>query len=871
MENVLHLSRCDVDKRQFVGGKAVGLAAMLGLGLNVPPGFVVTTGAYRDSVGVELAAKVDAIVQTAETPEELERASAEVRSLFTVDMIGDELKEQILAAYSSLAGSEPATVAVRSSATAEDLENASFAGQQDTFLWVSGADSVLDNIVRCWSSLFTPQVIGYRRKFEVPLDGLAMAVVVQLMVPADSAGVMMTLDPVTGDRSTTYVEAAFGLGEGVVKGDVTSDSFWIPQDGSALRREIRTQSEAHRFDPARGAVHLMPIDESLQDQPAISDEEAIGIAELGNRLAEALGGPQDVEWALGPAVNGKRELFLLQTRAETVWSRKSAQPAAVASNTQQVEDPVDPDEVTLLHGHAARDGLWTLTNMQEAIPGVETPLTWSIWVPTSEFVNRNHYRFVGALSRREAQVPHRTQDWILGVFYGRAALRIDLLAKWADRVPGMSGSDLIAQFFSSLPEGVESHPERKYYLRALLRRPLPFIVVPPRMRANRAKVEQFWQDSVRELQSSDLQRTVAILDEGIEKFTKSLALQVNLTQGAFLTTSKMLRKLLADTDIEMHEIVAGYGGHEETVLVDDMWSCSRGEITQEEFLRRHGYHAWREGELSNKSWRDDPTMVARQIEAYRARPASEDPRTSAKLRTAKRRELESRLLNSVPSGKKLYARLVLKLSAHYLPMRGVSKTAFLQGLDVIRSASRRAGELLVESGELDTVEDIFYLTIDEIRSLRVPHGRRVVAERRKLRARYEAVEIPDAWKGVPDPQTITNDQLVETIKGTPASPGTVEGYARVVLNPADAHVEKGEILLAKDTDPGWASLMFLSSALVADIGGIMSHTAVVARELGIPCVVNTKVATRHISTGDLIRIDGAAGTIEVLKRADQLD
>jgi pyruvate,water dikinase len=260
-------------------------------------------------------------------------------------------------------------------------------------------------------------------------------------------------------------------------------------------------------------------------------------------------------------------------------------------------------------------------------------------------------------------------------------------------------------------------------------------------------------------------------------------------------------------------------------------------------------------------------MVEKQIEAYRARPDSEDPRTSAKLRTAKRRDLEKKLLESLPLRRRIYGLFVLRLSAHYLPMRGVSKTAFLQALDVIRSASRRAGVLLAANGDIESPEDVFYLTIDEIRSLRVPFGRDLVADRRRLRSRYEKVEIPDAWQGVPSPDVIDATTVVDTLVGTAASPGVVEGFARVVLDPSEAHVEKGEILLAKDTDPGWASLMFLSSALIADIGGIMSHTAVVARELGIPCVVNTKTATRHIKTGDRIRVDGSKGTIEVLSKS----
>jgi pyruvate,water dikinase len=781
--------------------------------------------------------------------------------LFGVEMIGEELRADIVAAYEKLGAPEDTAVAVRSSATAEDLADASFAGQQDTYLWIRGTEAVLEHIVKCWASLFTAQVVGYRRRFEVSTIDLAMAVVVQTMVPADAAGVMMTLDPATGDRSTTYVESTLGLGEGVVRGDVASDSYWISGDDCTVTRsEIRTKAHAHRYVPTSGAVELVPVEADTRDLPSISSDEAARIAEIGRHLQASLGCPQDVEWAL-VGTPGERELFLLQTRAETVWSRS----AGVAVSA---DEAVDPDEVTLLHGHAARDGLWTLTNMQEAIPGVETPLTWSVWLPVSEFVNRNHYRFLGALSRREAMIPHRTQDWMVGTFYGRAALRIDLLAEWADRVPGMSGQDLIAQFFSTVPESVQRRSRhRRSYVRALLRKPLPFLVVPPRMRRNRIEVEDFWRASIAALDTADLPQTVAILDEGVQAFSRSLALQVNLTQGAFLAASKMLRKIAEGSDVSVHEIVAGYGGHEETALVEDMWSCSRDEMSLAEFLARHGYHGWREGELSNKSWREDPTMVLSQIDAYRERSDSEDPRASAKKRTSTRIALERRLLKSLPVTARPLARLVLLVSAYYLPMRGVSKTAFLQGLDVVRSATRRAGVLLAERGDIDTPDDVFYLTIDEIRSLRVPFGRQLVRERRALRRRYEAIEIADAWQGVPAPQTITPDEAIDTINGTPASPGIVEGRARVVLDPSDAHVEKGEVLFARDTDPAWASLMFLSSALVADIGGVMSHTAVVARELGIPCVVNTKVATHNIRTGDRVRIDGASGSIEILERA----
>ncbi|MFE3055747.1 PEP/pyruvate-binding domain-containing protein [Nocardia sp. NPDC059239] len=864
MEHIVSIAECNNRSRHQVGGKAVGLAAMSGLGLNVPTGFVITTDAYRSCVNGDVASHIEAILRSGEGLDEVTAQSARIAELFTADLITEDVRASILDAYTNMSNGEPAAVAVRSSATAEDLADASFAGQQDTYLWVKGVDSVLENVVRCWASLFTAQVIQYRQQLGVVTDDLAMGVIVQAMVPADVAGVMMTLDPATGDRSSVYVEAAYGLGEGVVKGDVTSDSYWASvSDRRIIRSEIRGKDTAHRYSEVSSRVEKVPVEEADRHRPALSPAELALIAGVGLTLQEALGAPQDVEWAMVGEPDSDRELFLLQTRAETVWSNGSRGTRATA---QSGMTQVDLDEPTMLHGHAARDGLWTVTNMQESIPGVETPMTWSVWLPVSEHVNRNHFRFLGALSRTEALIPSSPQDWIVGVFYGRAALRVDLLAEWADRVPGMSGAELIGQFFSTVPGGMEPASKRRYHPRSLLRTPLPFLVVPRRMRANRSRVDQFWRTALEELQTSDARRTIEILDEAISLFTTSLALQVNLTMGAFHTTAKMLRRIASATDVSAHEIVAGYGGHEESALVEDMWLCSRDRLTLDEFLARHGFHGWREGELSNKSWREDPSMVISQIAQYRSRPDSDDPRLSSVDRISRRRRLERELLASLPRRRHLHARFVLAMSRHYLPMRGVSKAAFMQALDVVRASIRRSGEFLVASGEIANVEDVFYLTVDEIRDLHVPGARDLVRARRALRERYETIDVPDAWRGMPTPVVAEPDEVIGAISGTPASPGIVEGIARVVLDPAQAIVEEGEILFARDTDPAWASLMFLSAALVADIGGVMSHAAVVARELGIPCVVNTKSATRHICTGDRVRIDGAAGTIQILER-----
>jgi len=328
MDHVVWLDECAGDCAPLVGGKAMGLGSLLREGLRVPPGFVVTTEAYRRYVRARgLEREIDRTLADASTPEAQAEVSERLRSLFDGAEPDDDLAREIRAAYERLGPTEP--VAVRSSATAEDTAEASFAGQQDTYLWISGAEAVVRNVVRCWGSLFTPQAIAYRARLGIPASEIAMGVVIQRMVAAEAAGVMLTLDPLTGDRSQITIEASFGLGLAVVGGEVTPDRYAVDKVTLELRsREVGPKTIAYRFDPQTGAVKLFEVPPEEQHVPALTDPEVGEVAALGKRVERALGGPQDIEWAVGPGPSGPRELYLLQTRAETVWSRAEVRSLA---------------------------------------------------------------------------------------------------------------------------------------------------------------------------------------------------------------------------------------------------------------------------------------------------------------------------------------------------------------------------------------------------------------------------------------------------------------------------------------------------------------------------------------------------------------
>jgi pyruvate,water dikinase len=509
--------------------------------------------------------------------------------------------------------------------------------------------------------------------------------------------------------------------------------------------------------------------------------------------------------------------------------------------------------------------LWTTTNIREAIPGVPTPLTWSIFGPAGEQALRDGFAQIGALLPAEAAIPAQRRDWVMGIFFGRTAMRIDLLAHWADRVPGGSGESLVRQFFSAVPGSLNSAPQRRYYPRVAARMAVPYITLPKVLRNNRIRVQKFWEHASTCVPAADRSTTLALFDEAVAHFRHSLSLQTRMAFSGVQTATELLERATRGTPISAHELMAGYKGHEETQLVKDMWACSRGALTVDEFVQHYGYHGWHEGELSSRTWRDDRSMLAPQFEAYRLRPDSENPEFAEQDRIAARHALEARLMAELPIHRRPFGRAAVRLASYYLPMRGISKVAFLQGLDIARLTARRLGGFLADAGVLNDAEDVFYLTSDELHGALPPEPASAVQVRKSLRARYSDVEIPDSWSGMPNPMP-PSGRRVDHIEGVGASPGVVEGVARVVIDPLDAIVEPGEILVARETDPSWASLMFLSAGLVADIGGVMSHTAIVARELGIPCVVNTKIAITSISTGDRIRVDGKTGYVDIVSR-----
>jgi phosphohistidine swiveling domain-containing protein len=846
--HIIALPGCE-DALSVAGGKAVGLARLNGYGFPVPPGFAVTTRAYRDSVlNSGVAQQIDRILS--ERGVSLPRRAARVRALFTPDTLIPEVSEAITAAYLELCGDRGnLPVAVRSSATAEDLQGASFAGQQDTYLWVEGVDAVLGKVVECWSSLFTDRAIEYRDRLDQAFEDLAMAVVVQEMVDAAAAGVMMTLHPVTGDRTAIYIESAHGLGETVVRGEVDPDQFVFERDTLTVRSAVIghkptmwTPSSAHR-ESRRVEV---PVE--LRDAPSVTDAEAREIAQLGRAIDVAFGMPMDIEWAIGPDSSGDRSIQILQARPETVWG------AARLDNEIEDWDPLDQHSAPHLH--------WSTSNLGEACPGVLTPLSWSVWSPVIEASAREAGYAIGALTKAERAVPEDVSQRYLRIFKGRPAMQLEFMATIGDRMPGTTGSETIAGLFGHVPANMTFTPTKRRYPVIAWRFPRSFVTIPRRAQRLAADTDGWWRGRIAELPTAGSARARAILAEAQDRLLEAVKIQSILNLASIQPMWSALRGVIAAAGVGDEAVLGGYGGPEMDV-VRDITDVAFGVMSMHELLARHGFHGPMEGELSSTVWREDPAPLERLLQAYRdsTRLAVHDESKARALEQA-----QADVLAALPRVKRQAARLILKLAAVRLPQRGVPKRAFVQALDVTRAAARRLGHHLAEDGVLDTADDVFYLVLEELLVDRPAPRRDLVERRRARRAEYAARTYPSEWSGRPDP-IVARAENSGVLSGLGVSSGLVEGEVTVVRDPAAAEVAPGTILVAPTTDPSWSSLMFISAALVVDIGGALSHCAVVARELGIPCVVNTRGGSRQLRTGDRVRVDGALGTVEILARA----
>ena len=513
--------------------------------------------------------------------------------------------------------------------------------------------------------------------------------------------------------------------------------------------------------------------------------------------------------------------------------------------------------------------LWSPGNVSEAIPGVSTALNWSFVGDAIELASRRAFASIGVLSPAEVTLPARAEDRFIVAFFGRTVANIDQMRAVGDRLPGTSANSIEQQLFGVVRPGVEDHPSYRRWPAVAVRMPLTATRLVSRQRRARADTEQWWRGHVVD-PPGDAGSARALLVEAGARYQAVFEVGVvaSMLASALYDQIALLTAAAGKAGLEQR-LVTGYAALVESALLSDLWALSRDDCDLDAFLLRHGFHGPDEGQMASRVWREDPAPLLALADHYSHLGASADPATTVARQQATRTAAEAELLAALPAVRRPGARLLLKLARAVIPQREIGKANYTQCLDGARLAARSLGRELARTGQLADPEDVFHLTVEELLTDRPPaelHD--LVDQRRRLVSRYRTLDLPDRWTGpavpLPADASPSGGHAADPLSGVAVGGGEVTGRVRVVLDPATTDFEPGEILVCHSTDPGWAALFHLAGAVVVDTGGQMSHGAIVARELGLPCVTGTTDGTRRLSTGDLVRVDGTAGRVEVL-------
>lgn len=858
------------------GGKAVGLAGLIQAGLPVPPGVVLTTAAYADFVtdnNLGQAIQDLAALSPEESPEEYEHASALIRTLFSKGSMPAGIEAELKAAYERLGGGDTA-VSVRSSATAEDLASASFAGQQDSYLNVRGLDALATAVINCWASLWTARAMAYRARAGVLPDQVRLAVVIQQMVEADAAGVMFTANPANGRRDQAVISAAWGLGEAVVSGQVTTDDLTVEAvTGKVLSRQT-ADKDVMTVTTENGTAEEKVAD-ARRRAPVLDDAAAAELSAYGQRIEEHFGAPQDIEWA---RAGGK--FFLLQSRPITALPEPAADtptdwavpyPKGLyfrASIVEQMPEPLSPLFADLIDGSVSRS-LSALMNELGQHPLREGDVRF----PTVNGYAYYYYRTWPML-----RMTARTVPLMRALFRGTGHMGVKgwrdvshpryerIIRDWSAKPPaGLPGAHLLAGAQALLDAGTVYYTAVQSIIPLADMSELSFRGF---YRTARRKGDPPAQEFLLGFDSEPIRAVKSLYD----------------LAGWARSDPSLVRALLESTTPELAECLRT--GSAPAGVDDALWQEWR--FTFQEHLALFG-HAVYNLDFASPVPADDPSAQLETVKFY-LRGQGTDPHERQRLLTERREELTREMASRLgPRRRALFFRL-LKWAQETAPVREDALADVGLAWPLLRRMLLELGRRLVASGVIGEADDVFWLHFSELRSAvefglaEAGAGVSLAGASRPVRADAVA-ERRMLWRGqakAAAPQMLPQKAWMEkafgsmmpggpqqqaggVIKGTGASSGRVTAPARVLRGPEDfGQMQPGEVLVARMTTPAWTPLFAMASAVVTDVGGPLSHSSIVAREYGIPAVLGTGVATQRLAGGPKVSVDGDAGTVTIV-------
>ncbi|WGD85198.2 phosphoenolpyruvate synthase [Bacillus subtilis] len=856
----------EIEKTQFslVGGKGLHLGELSKIqGIQVPEGFCVTTVGYQKAIEQNETLQV-LLAQLAmlkvEDRDQIGNISRKIRQIIMeVDIPSDVVKA--VAHYLSQFGEEHA-YAVRSSATAEDLPHASFAGQQDTYLNITGVDAILQHISKCWASLFTDRAVIYRMQNGFGHSQVYLSVIVQRMVFPQASGILFTADPITSNRKVLSIDAGFGLGEALVSGLVSADCYKV-QDGQIIDKRIATKKLAI-YGRKEGGTETHQIDSDQQKAQTLTDEQILQLARIGRQIEAQFGQPQDIEWCLA-----RDTFYIVQSRPITTLfpipeaSDQENHVYISVGHQQMMTDPIKPLGLSFFL-------LTTAAPMRKAGGRLFVDVTHHLASPDSREV------FLKGMGQHDQLL----KDALMTIIKRRDFIKSIPNDKTAPN-PSRGNADMPAQ--------VENDPT----------------IVSDLIESSQTSIEELKQN-IQTKSGSDLFRFIL---EDIQELKKILfnpessvvirtamnaSLWINEKMNEWLgeknvadtlsqsvpynITSEMGLALLDVADvIRPYPEVIDYLQHvKDDNFLDELAKFDGGSKTRDaiyDYLSKYGMRCTGEIDITRTRWSEKPTtlvpMILNNIKNFEPNVGHRKFEQGRQEALKKEQELLDRL-KQLPDGeqKAKETKRAIDIIRNFSGFREYPKYGMVNRYFVYKQALLKEAEQLIEAGVIHEKEDIYYLTFEELHEVVRTHklDYQIISTRKDEYTLYEKLSPPRVITS--DGEIVTGEYKRENlpagaIVGLPVSSGVIEGRARVILNMEDADLEDGDILVTSFTDPSWTPLFVSIKGLVTEVGGLMTHGAVIAREYGLPAVVGVENAAKLIKDGQRIRVHGTEGYIEI--------
>ncbi|MGG1347600.1 phosphoenolpyruvate synthase [Bacillus subtilis] len=862
---VLGLHEIEKTQLSLVGGKGINLGELLKIqGIQVPEGFCVTTAGYQKAIeqNETLQVLLDQLTMLkVEDRDQIGNISRKIRQIIMeVDIPSDVVKA--VAHYLSQFGEEHA-YAVRSSATAEDLPHASFAGQQDTYLNIIGVDAILQHISKCWASLFTDRAVIYRMQNGFGHSQVYLSVIVQRMVSPQASGILFTADPITSNRKVLSIDAGFGLGEALVSGLVSADCYKV-QDGQIIDKRIATKKLAI-YGRKEGGIETQQIDSDQQKAQTLTDEQILQLARIGRQIEAHFGQPQDIEWCLACDT-----FYIVQSRPITTLfpipeaSDQENHVYISVGHQQMMTDPIKPLGLSFFL-------LTTAAPMRKAGGRLFVDVTHHLASPDSREV------FLKGMGQHDQLL----KDALMTIINRRDFIKSIPNDKTAPN-PSRGNADMPAQ--------VENDPT----------------IVSDLIESSQTSIEELKQN-IQTTSGSDLFRFIL---EDIQELKKILfnpkssvvirtamnaSLWINEKMNEWLgeknaadtlsqsvshnITSEMGLALLDVADvIRPYPEVIDYLQHvKDDNFLDELAKFDGGSKTRDaiyDYLSKYGMRCTGEIDFTRTRWSEKPTtlvpMILNNIKNFEPNAGHRKFEQGREEALKKEQELLDRL-KQLPDGeqKAKETKRMIDIIRNFSGFREYPKYGMVNRYFVYKQALLKEAEQLVEAGVIHEKEDIYYLTFEELHEVVRTHklDYQIISTRKDEYKLYEKLSPPRVITS--DGEIVTGEYKRENlpagaIVGLPVSSGVIEGRARVILNMEDADLEDGDILVTSFTDPSWTPLFVSIKGLVTEVGGLMTHGAVIAREYGLPAVVGVENAAKLIKDGQRIRVHGTEGYIEIL-------